>query len=79
MSYHPVFDNNYFDANSTLFIPTFKSLQKPTLSNSEATLSGLISIGLDEWAACEKLRASQRSPQMTAPCCQPPFKTGVLF
>ena len=25
-SYRPVFDNNCFDTNSTLFIPTFKSL-----------------------------------------------------
>jgi hypothetical protein len=58
MSYHPVFDNNSFDANSTLFIPAFKSLRKPTLSNSEATLSGLVNIGPDEREAREKLRAS---------------------
>ena len=48
MSYHPVFDNNCFDANSTTFIPTFKSLRKPTLSNSKVTLSGLGSKGPDE-------------------------------
>ena len=56
MSYHPVFNINCFDTNSTLFIPTFKSLWKPTLSNSAATLSRLSSKGLDEWEACEKLK-----------------------
>jgi len=57
MSYRPVLHNNCFEANSTLFIPTFKSLQKPTSSNSEATLSGLGSKGPDEREAPEELRA----------------------
>jgi len=57
MSYRPVLHNNCFEANSTLFIPTFKSLQKPTSSNSEATLSGLGSKGPDEQEAHEELRA----------------------
>src|SRR6202047_1186078 len=53
MSYRPVFDNNCFGANSTLFIPAFRSLRKPTGSNSEATSDGL----LGEREAREKLRA----------------------
>jgi hypothetical protein len=57
MSYRPVFNNNCFKANSMLFIPTFKSLRKPTLSNSKATLSGLGSKGPDEQEAHEELRA----------------------
>jgi len=56
MSYHPVFDNNCFHANSTLFVPTFKSHQKPTLSNNETTLHRLGSEGLSKWEAHEKLR-----------------------
>jgi hypothetical protein len=57
MSYRPVFDNDCFGANSTLFIPTFKSLRKPTSNNSEATSRELGSKGLDEREAREKLRA----------------------
>ena len=57
MSYRPVFNNDCFSTNSTLFIPTFKSLQKPTLSNSRATSHRLGSNGPDEREAREKLRA----------------------
>jgi hypothetical protein len=57
MSYCPVFDNNCFSANSTLFILAFKSLQKSTSSNSKATSHGLGSKGPDEWEAHKKLRA----------------------
>src|SRR5882757_6563180 len=56
MPNRPVFDNNCFGANSTLFIPAFKSLRKPTSSNSEATSHGLGSKGPDEREAREKLR-----------------------
>jgi len=59
MSYRPVFDNDCFSTNSTLFIPAFKSLRKPTSSNSEATSHGLGSNGPDEWEAREKLRAQR--------------------
>ena len=57
MPYHPIFDNNCFSANSTLFILAFKGSRKPTSSNSEATSCGLNSKGLDEREACEQLRA----------------------
>jgi len=57
MSYRPVFDNDCFSTNSTLFIPAFKSLRKPTSSNSEATSHGLGSNGPDEREARKKLRA----------------------
>jgi hypothetical protein len=56
MPNHPVFDNNCFSANSTLFIPAFKSLQKPTSSNSKTTSCGLGSKGPDEWEVHKKLR-----------------------
>src|SRR5882762_282372 len=56
MPNRPVFDNNCFGANSTLFIPAFKSLRKPTSSNSEAMSRGLGSKGPDEREAREKLR-----------------------
>jgi hypothetical protein len=59
MPYRPTFDNNCFGANSPLFIPTFKSFQKPTSSNSEATPRGSDSKGPDEWEASEKLRAQK--------------------
>ena len=56
-SYRPVFDNNCFSANSTLFIPAFKGSQKLTSSNSEATSRRLSSKGPDEREAREQLRA----------------------
>ena len=57
MSYHPVFDNNCFDANSTLFIPAYKNLRKLTSSHNKATSHGLGNEGPDEREAREKLRA----------------------
>jgi hypothetical protein len=57
MSYHPVFDNTFFGANPTLFIPTFRSLHKSTLSVNEATSHRLGGEKPGEQEACEKLRA----------------------
>ncbi|KIM81546.1 hypothetical protein PILCRDRAFT_89038 [Piloderma croceum F 1598] len=60
-SYHPVFDNNCFGANSTLFIPAFKSCRKPTSSNNKATSHGLGGEGRSKREAHEKLRARKRN------------------
>jgi hypothetical protein len=57
MPYCPVFDNNCFGANSTLFIPAFKGPRKPTSSISEATSRGLSSKEPDKWEVHEQLRA----------------------
>jgi hypothetical protein len=73
MSYRPVFNNNCFEANSTLFIPAFKSLRRPTSSNSEATLSGLGSKGPDEREAREELRARREElKKLTDESTMPP-------
>jgi hypothetical protein len=72
MPYCPVFDNNSFGANSTLFILPFKSIQKPTSRNFEATSHRLGSEGSDEQEAHEKLRV--RKDELR-PLCQPPFET----
>jgi hypothetical protein len=56
MPYCPVFDNDYFGTNSTLFIPAFKSSQKLRSSNSEATSHRLDNKGPDEWEVHKKLR-----------------------
>jgi hypothetical protein len=58
MSYHrPVFDNNCFDANSTLFIPAYKNLRKLTSSHNKTTSHRLGNEGPDKQEAREKLRA----------------------
>jgi hypothetical protein len=56
MSYRPVFDHNCFNANSTLFIPTFKGLRTSILSVNEAMSHGLGSKRPGELEAREKLR-----------------------
>jgi hypothetical protein len=57
MSNHPVFNNTCFDADSTLFIPTFRSLWKPISNNNETMSHRLGSEKPGKQEAHKKLKA----------------------
>jgi hypothetical protein len=62
----PVFDNNCFSPASLFFIPSFKNLRKPVLSNNKATSHRSGNEGPGEQEAHEKLRARKEQLRKAA-------------